>query len=45
MRTSSYHVTAILSVKQSRKTPSHFKLIVTKEGNLNKRYEFEAENG
>ncbi|KAL7417025.1 stress-activated map kinase interacting protein 1-domain-containing protein [Mrakia frigida] len=45
MRTASYHITSILGVKQSRKNPSSFKLLVIKDGNLNKRYEFEGENG
>lgn len=46
MRTSSYHISAILDVKQSRKTPSSFKLVVAKDaGSLQKRYDFEGENG
>ncbi|CDZ97554.1 Stress-activated MAP kinase-interacting protein, Sin1p [Phaffia rhodozyma] len=44
VRTASYYMSNIIGVKQSRKTPSIFKLLVTKEGGLQKTYEFEAES-
>lgn len=45
MRTSSYHINDVLGIKQSKKTPSSFKLLVVKDGNLNKRYDLEADSG
>lgn len=45
MRTTSYHIHDIAGIKQSKKTPASFKLLVLKDGNYNKRYDLEADNG
>ncbi|KZT61708.1 SIN1-domain-containing protein [Calocera cornea HHB12733] len=42
-KTSSHHITAVISCKQSRKVPQTVKLVVLKDG-VEKRYELEAEN-
>ncbi|KZO98454.1 SIN1-domain-containing protein [Calocera viscosa TUFC12733] len=42
-KTSSHHITAVISCKQSRKVPQTVKLVVLKD-NVEKRYELEAEN-
>ncbi|EJT99363.1 hypothetical protein DACRYDRAFT_118096 [Dacryopinax primogenitus] len=42
-KTSSHHITAVVSCKQSRKVPQTVKLVVMKDG-VEKRYELEAEN-
>jgi len=43
MKTSSFHVTSIVSCKQSSKSPASFKIVVWRDGG-EKRYDFEAES-
>lgn len=43
VRTSSFNISAIVNVKQSRKTPQNLKIAVAKESGT-KTYELEAEN-
>ncbi len=43
MKTSSFHVTSIISCKQSSKSPASFKFVVHREAG-DKRYDFEADD-
>lgn len=43
MKTSSFHVTSIISCKQSNKSPTNFKIVIWRD-DAEKRYDFEAEN-
>jgi hypothetical protein len=43
MKTSSFHVTSIVSCKQSSKSPASFKIVLWRDGG-EKRYDFEAES-
>lgn len=43
VRTSSYHISSIVNVKQSRKSPHNLKIAVAKDSGT-KTYELEAEN-
>jgi hypothetical protein len=43
MKTSSFHVTSIVTCKQSSKSPTNFKIVVWRD-DAEKRYDFEADN-
>lgn len=43
VKTTSFHASAVRACKQSKKVPTNFKIMISKEININKTYDLEAE--